>query len=268
MIGVGNKMLAGNVSKEGWNLSTLTYASKNYLITTSVNEIYPECFFIKPDGLKFWLTGQNLKTVFQFSLATAWDITTATYDNISYSISSRTGYPRSLYFSPDGQTMIIGTPESNTFFQFYLSTPWNVSTASYVRTNTVSYAAHSAFIDPTGTKLMLSYLYNYRHTLTTAWNISSISYTSQSLYYGGWGAWGIFMSSDGVRLYVVDSQNHFFKQFTLSTAWNVGTASIVASKDSSIYDTQPKAIFFNDIGTKMYFFGRQNLRIYQFSLTA
>ena len=69
--------------------------------------------------------------VYQYTLSTAWDVTTASYDSISFSVSSQESITRAGEFSSDGSNMYIVGESSDTVHQYSLSTAWDVSTASY-----------------------------------------------------------------------------------------------------------------------------------------
>jgi len=70
----------------GWDVSTATYEGKSF--DTSSEEIYPYGIFIKPDGSKMYITGEEHASVYQYSLDTEWDISTATYDTKTKDVSS------------------------------------------------------------------------------------------------------------------------------------------------------------------------------------
>ena len=89
----------------------------------------PSGIAFKSDGTKMYFVGYGSDNVVQFSLSTAWDITTATSDSVTFSVSTQTGIPRDLRFRPDGtEFYIIG---NLSVFKYSLTTAWDLSTASY-----------------------------------------------------------------------------------------------------------------------------------------
>jgi DNA-binding beta-propeller fold protein YncE len=70
-------------------------------------------------------------------------------------------------------------------------------------------------------------------------------------------------------MYIVGTFKKTVYQYTLNTAWDVSTASY-ASKSFSVagQETNPKSVFFNPDGTKMYIVGATNDTIYQYTLIA
>ena len=55
-----------------------------------------------------------------YCFATAWDVSTATYDSKYKSVSSEDGAPFSVAFKPDGSKMYIVGVSSDTVYQYSL----------------------------------------------------------------------------------------------------------------------------------------------------
>jgi len=88
--------------------------------------------FFKPDGTKMYVVGSSSDTVHQYSLSTPWDISTTSYDSVSYNLNS-SGYvpiPSDIFFKPDGTKMWVVDYSSSVIRQYSLSTPWDVSSVS------------------------------------------------------------------------------------------------------------------------------------------
>ena len=65
-------------------------------------------------------------------MSTAYDISTASYDNVSFSVSGQTSNVSGLTFSPDGSTVLISDAGTAKIYKYTLSTPWLISSASSV----------------------------------------------------------------------------------------------------------------------------------------
>jgi sugar lactone lactonase YvrE len=258
-----------------WDVSTAVYAGKSFYVGTQ--EIAPNALFFKSDGTKFYVVGQANDTIYQYSCATAWDISTASYDSKSFSIGVQEINPHGLFFKSDGTKFyVIGLTSSGRIFQYSCATAWDVSTASY---DTKSFSVSSQDISPQGlffksdgTAFYIVGPTNdtvYQYTCATAWDISTASYSSKSLVVNGQETQpqALFFKSDGTALYVVGQTNDAVFQYTCATAWDVSTGSY---SQKAFYigggqETSPNEVQFNDDGTKFYIVGSTSDTVYQYS---
>ena len=82
-----------------------------------------------------FILGSTGDDVNEYALSTAWEVNTATFTT-NFSFASQDTDPRGLYFKPDGTRMYIcgqtGVSPTGDYARSYtLSTPWDISTASY-----------------------------------------------------------------------------------------------------------------------------------------
>jgi DNA-binding beta-propeller fold protein YncE len=92
---------------------------------------YPADIFFRPDGTKMYMVGYLTAKVYSYTLSTPWNISTASYDNVFFSVNSQDTRPYGLFFKPDGTRMYVLGYSSKRVYSYTLSTPWNISTASY-----------------------------------------------------------------------------------------------------------------------------------------
>ena len=81
-----------------------------------------------------YIVGMTNDNVFQYTLGTAWDLSTASYASLCVSVGAQETTPRALAFSSDGTKMYVGGNINDTIYQYTLGTAWNVSTATYAST--------------------------------------------------------------------------------------------------------------------------------------
>jgi len=93
-------------------------------------ETEPQGFTFNGDGTKMYVVGNNTNTVYQYTLSTAFEITSTTYDSISLNVEF-VGSPEGLTFNSDGSRMYVIGDTNNSVYRFDLSTPYDLSTASY-----------------------------------------------------------------------------------------------------------------------------------------
>jgi DNA-binding beta-propeller fold protein YncE len=111
-----------------WDVSTTTYDS--VLFSVSAQELNPQDLFFSPNGTKMYVCGISGVDVNEYTLGTAWDVSTASYIQ-NFSVSGQVTSPQGLSFSSDGTKMFVVTLGVNTVFEYSLGTAWDVSTASY-----------------------------------------------------------------------------------------------------------------------------------------
>jgi hypothetical protein len=137
-----------------------------------INEIH-----IGADGTKLYILETSTDTIFQYTLSTAWDISTAAYDSLLYAVTSEETEPAGLFFKPDGTKMYVTGAQSK-IFQYTLSPAWDVSTASYDSIfYTTSNVIVSLYFDQSGTKLATMADNNDLrwYNLSNPWDITSLA---------------------------------------------------------------------------------------------
>ncbi len=256
-----------------WDVSTASYASKSADISNEDSN--PGGLFFKPDGLKMYVTGKTNDRVFQYTLSSAWDVSTASYDNKSADVSNEDGEPRGLFFKPDGLSMYITGYINDRVFQYTLSSAWDVSSASYAsKSADVSEDSfpYGPFFKPNGLSMYVQGAGNdavYQYTLSGAWDLATSSYASKSADISNEdaGSYNVFFEPDGEIMYVVGESNDKVFQYTLGTAWDVSTASYASkSADISNETDNPISVFFKPDGLKMYVMEYTGATIYQYTL--
>ena len=219
----------------------------------------PQSVFFKSDGTKMYILGDTGNDVNEYSLSTAWNISTASYVQ-NFFVSSEESLPKGLYFKPDGTKMYVAGSTQGKVHEYNLSTAWNISTASYVQSFSVAAqdtVPTSVFFKPDGTKMYISGDTNnkhYEYSLSTAWDVSTASY-ALSFPSANASPQGIFIRQDGANFYEIDPTADRISQYAL------GGFSVTAQ------DGNPYGLFFKPDGTKMYISGDDGNDINEYSLS-
>jgi hypothetical protein len=209
-------------------------------------------------------------------------------DSIGYSVSTTevatsTFYdsrdiflPYGVNASPNGLYYYIWDYYGN-LHQYTLSTAYNMSTASFTRQlNRASFPNHqpeqgsyqTAYFKSDGTKLLMVSGFNdamrlLSWDLSTAWNISTLS-NGQSLQIGSNNALGehvgMDFKSDGTAFFLSTSNStsnsatykHKVLKYTLSTAFNVTTASFDSDSVTFASDQDLNSLRISDDGKKIF----------------
>jgi DNA-binding beta-propeller fold protein YncE len=62
-------------------------------------------------------------------------------------------------------------------------------------------------------------------------------------------------NNDGTKMFVVDDGSNAIREYTLSTGYDISTASYDSFFSVSSQDTSPRGLAFNNDGTKMFVAG-------------
>ena len=99
-----------------WNISTAVYASLSISVSGQAGNPYGVTF--SSDGTKMYILDYNSQTVYQYTLSTAWNVSTAVYASLSISVSGQSSNPFGVAFSSDGTKMYILDYVSQTVYQY------------------------------------------------------------------------------------------------------------------------------------------------------
>lgn len=246
------------------DVSTAIYSGLTFSFASQISANAGTGLAFKTDGTKCYAT--NSTTVYQYSLSTAWTFSTASYDSKSFSVSSQETAMQDVAFKPDGTKMYIVGGNNTTVYQYSLSTAWDVSSASY---DSVSFSVASQdaaprglFFKPDGTKMYIAGAAGVdinEYDLSSAWDVSSASYV-QNFSVSGQESTpeGVSFLGDGTKMYVVGSSGDEVNEYSLSTPWDISSASYVQTFSLSTQTLNPKAIFMKPDGSLFFVYSGVN----------
>ncbi len=202
------------------------------------------------DGTKMYMLGGSTNAVYQYTLSTAFAITTASYSNVSFSVNSQETYPTGLCFNNDGTKMYVVGRTSDSVYQYTLSTAFDLSTASYASLS-ISVAGEATnpqdvALSNDGTKMFITDRVSNKVTewaLSTAFNVSTASYSYRQIDFSSQGttAQGTAFSSDGYNVYVYCNSNNTIFQyntregsFVLTNAFYSGISLDITNQGSGV----------------------------------
>ena len=270
---LNSEFKAIGIAESSWAVSSSTY--DNVSLSVASQDVIPFGITFNTTGTRLYIAGNQNDNIFQYDLSTAFDLSTASYNNVSFSVSNQTNVVTDVNFNSNGSIMYIGDYTNQKVLQYSLSTAFNVSTASY---NNVSFSVSSqisrvfcVIFNTTGTKMYVASdtpAELYQYTLSTAFNVSTASYDSVSFSFSSQDTilGGTHFNSDGTKMYMVGKSSDSVHQYSLSTAFDLSTASYDSVSFSvASQDVTPEAIRFSPDFTKMYISGNSNDTIYQYS---
>jgi len=128
-----------------WDITSSSFSGNQFDVNNQ--DGISQSVFFKPDGTKFYQLGEATDAIYQYSMSVAWDVSSASYDSVSFSVSSQAGTPKDLTFKDDGTKFYVLNNNADAVYQFGLTTAWDISTASY---DNVSFNVGSQEGVPTG----------------------------------------------------------------------------------------------------------------------
>lgn len=159
--------------------------------TTSVKSYVAGGLRVKPDGTKLFNVDYDKKKIWEINMSTPYDLGTATYGN-DFSTYSQDTFPYTMHWKPDGTRFYVAGQQNKKVYEYSCSTAWDISTASYS-------------------------------------NRATGALSNTTLY-------SAVLSDDGTKLYVSKRERVAYQtyenkvaQYSLSTAWNISTASQIGS---------------------------------------
>ena len=236
----------------------------------------------KPDGSRMYVTAdEDDPVVLQYSLSTAFDISTATLIGSGTELTVVNGFavsnmdkPHAIELSSDGTVMYVIRSESGFVGveQFNLTTAWDTSTLVHDTRKVINGAGDCStniqiralafksdgtrmFISQEGAEVVSQY------DLTTAWDVSTATNNVCSNSFGSEEAdmRNIQFSSDGTIMYLGGSNGDDINKYTLATAWDVTAISHVTSYSISSQTGNMRGFKFTANFTKLYVTGDLSL---------
>ena len=108
----------------------------------------------------------------------------------------------------------------------------------------------------------------FKFSLSTPYLLSSRTLIQTKTNYTGLATLPTSMTfkDDGTEMYLVDNTGDSIRQSTLSTAWDLSTATLTTSRSVGTQINQPAGVFFGNSGTKMYLVGNTSSNVWEFNL--
>ena len=244
----GYSVTSGSLTNGGGTTATVAQSDNVFTVTPTTTEAYAGTFsltFTASDGintatsdnsftLNFITTITNSNYTTLLATATSnkpYSAPSASNQVSSISIGGQTSSPTEVVFGDSGTKMFVLS--SNRYvYSYSVSTAYDASTASYVATSSelteLSTDTSQSFrFKPDGTVMFVSSSggYVYQYSLSTAWDVSTISYASKSATHANssHSYTALTFKPDGTRMYMAGLR--YVMSMTLSTPWDLGAAT-------------------------------------------
>jgi sugar lactone lactonase YvrE len=225
----GNNVVVYNLSI-AWDVSTAVFSYESGALAT---ETTPVGLAFSTDGLKMFVVGQSADLVQEYTLATAFTISTsALTTSATFSIVAQDTTTGGMAFSSTGTKLWLVGATADSIFEYTLGTAFSIATATYTTSFSVaSQTTTSSDICVTndGKNLLVTDSVTddvYQYTLATANSIATALYTN-SFYVGGieGAPTGIAIHPTNAFMYLVGSGNDTVYQYQNLLVSKLGTSA-------------------------------------------
>jgi DNA-binding beta-propeller fold protein YncE len=173
VVGSGSDSVREYALSTAFNLTTASFTTSKSI---SAQETLPLGLAFKSDGTKMYIVGSTNDTVFEYDLSSAWDVSTATYNSVSFVVNS------------DGTKMYVCFSSNGITYQYALSTAWDLSTASIETGKEFDFGASDQSIRFKSDGLQIMRLTSnqpnnsilFVYPLSVAWDISTVGSLTSS----------------------------------------------------------------------------------------
>ena len=226
------------------------------------------------DGLRMFVIDGGGYDIDEYTLSAAFDASTLIHVN-STSVSTNYSTPTDMAFSNDGLKMFIVNFKERTIEEYTLSTAFDVSTLEFVRDQLVRIQEKN----PTGMAFSSDGLKMFvvgfekdsvnEYTLSAPFDlygrvfVHAISVADQVDT-----PRDVAFSNDGLKMFVVDSNQDKVHEYTLSIAFDVSTAIHVDFLSVAGLESTPKGMAFSNDGAKMFVVGTGSDNVNEYTLNS
>lgn len=205
VVGSVSKTVVAYLLSAAWDLSTASYEASKAINNPTQNATWAvDAMAFKPDGAKLFVSGSGFLQ--EYSLSTAWDISTATHSQ-----TTAVGV-RGLAFKPDGTALLTASRSlTDTVTKRDLSVAWDISSASVSQQFSASVFAEDLFLSSDGSLLFLvaGGPDIYKYVLSTPWDIATATLAQTRLIRNSitYTANGIAFRDDGSSMFICGNQS-------------------------------------------------------------
>ena len=256
----------------GYAINLPVAAHTGQSLDVSGQDTQPTGFSISPDGLTLLMVGKANDSIYQYNMSEAYNLSTAVYSGNSLLISGQDTNANGMFVKPDGTMLFIVGATNEFIFAYDISTPWDISTASYSG-NSFDISPEggtqsSLIFSPDGDKMMISVVTSVNeYDLSTPWDITTASFVqaSAALSHNANGAW---FSDDGKKMIAVNPADDDLFEFLLPVAWDVSEINyfgVTRVLETELGFTSPNLLFFDEGGKRMFIGDNVSLDIKSFA---
>ena len=227
-----------------------------------------------PDGMNVYFAGNSSDAIIQIKLSHPYSVTSSTGSPISLAVNAQDATPTGIELSNDGTKMYMVGNDTNTVYQYDLTTPFDLSNFTLSINTlispdaspqgfTISNDGFKAYLIGAATDTI------YQFTFTTAFDLSTASQT------GTLGISGqdtaprdIVLSRNGNQLMMIGSATTTIYRYDFDTPFDISTLSFTFGNSFSIagFDINPRGVDVSQDNKHLIIVGTDSDNITEFNL--
>ncbi len=206
-------------------------------IELSIDETKTQDIEFNLDGTKLFVIGVTNDTVFEYTLTTGFDLTTASSSpTASFSVGSDLTQPTGMIFNHDGTYLYVIGNTNDKIFQYELSIGFDITTANPAAINEFLVRSevpnpHGLTFSPDGKKVFIAHddivggasitdeIHEY--TLSNPWDISSMSHEGMFETDDITRAADVDFNKTGSKMYVTDFHHDIVLEYDLTCGFSI-----------------------------------------------
>ena len=254
-----------------------SYSNKSFSFASQENA--PQAFAFNNTGTKLFVVGTQNSEVFQYSLSTAFDVSSASYDSVNKNVYPQEPAPQGLAFSADGLKFFVVGTTNDTVYEYTCSVAFDLSSTVAYSGNSFSVASqepipYALTFNTDGTRFYVlgnTYSTLFEYTCSVGFDLSStVAYSGNSFSVASQegNPTGVFFNTSGTQFYIVGINADTVFMYTCSTAFDLsstvaysGTSFSVASQEGTLSD-----VLLSADETKLFVVGTATDSAYQYTL--
>jgi len=195
-----------------FDLSSASFTGSSFNV--SGQDTSPQGVAFSPDGTSMFVVGDSSNSVFQYSLGSAFDLSSASFTGTSFDVFGQTSRPQGVTFNADGTSMFVVGRSSESVFQYSLGSAFDLSSASFTGSSfNVSgqdTIPQGVTFNGDGTSMFVvgdSSNSVFQYSLSSGFDIATASFTGTSFDVSGQDGIprGVAFNGDGTSMFVIGS---------------------------------------------------------------
>jgi sugar lactone lactonase YvrE len=191
-----------------WRIGSVSLINADKYVFADSSDYNAYGLYFKPDGTKMYtiitVKATNDNYVYSYNLSTAWDLSTASFNNLKY---TEDGAGRDLYIKPDGTTLYVLGTINDKIYVSDLQTAWDVTSRNFIYSvDAGSVAAEGMFFTSDGKYMYISEIAGggiKQYNLSSTWDLTSRS-VEETFDPQGDDPTGMFIKTSPNYLYYID----------------------------------------------------------------